>query len=529
MAGRIAIDFGTANTVLANWDSVRQQGLVYPLSDYARFVQMNDEQVSVVPSLIHFGANGQNWYGNQVLARNLAQSNRSFQWMKRYISMRSPATRKIDERQISNHEAAEDFLTKIITTLKSDLSLTEEEEIAFTVPVEAFEHYENWLLGVAQRAGLKRVRFIDEPSAAALGYSTRMFPEEACLVFDFGAGTLDISIVKQDIAEDTGNARSRVLGKAGTELGGANIDEWLFQEIISQNGYSDKDPEVQQISRLLLSEAEALKERLSFQEKSSLTVMNPMTGSVISCDYTRAQLETLLENKDAYALIDRTLRRAMADARERGFDVENIKTVLMVGGCSQIPSVQSTLKRIFGKDKVKIERPLDAIARGAASFISGQSFDDYIQHDYAIRHKNLSTNQYEYRTLVRKGSPYPSSGPIAQLKVKAVNNSQEEFIMQIFEIGDKSSGHASGFELFFDETGNARLSAVSAADLEQRQMFWINEKNRTLLTANPPAMQGVERFEVTFSIDSNRRLLISSKDIKTGFQIYQDFPVVKLN
>lgn len=527
MAGRIAIDFGTANTLVANWDSVRQQGLVYPVAEYSRFVQMNDEQVSLIPSLIHYGASGQNWYGNQVLARNLAQSGRSFQWMKRYISMRSPATRKIDERQISNYDAAEEFLAKIISSLKDEVNL-EEEEIAFTVPVEAFEHYENWLLGVANRAGAKKVRFIDEPSAAALGYSTRMFPEEACLVFDFGAGTLDVAIVKQD-PNETGNSRCRVLGKAGIELGGSSIDEWLFQDIIAQNGYTDKSPEVHQISRMLLAEAEALKERLSFQEKSSLTVMNPMTGSVISCDYTRGQLESLLENKDAYALIDRTLRRAMSDARERGFDAENIKTVLMVGGCSQIPSVQSTLKRIFGKDKVKLERPLDAIARGAASFISGQSFEDYIQHDYAIRHKNPVTNQYEYRTLVRKGSPYPSSGAIAQLKIKAVNSGQEEFIMQIFEIGEKNRGQSDGFELYFDDVGNARLNAVSAADIEQRNSFWVNENNRTFLTANPPAIQGAERFEVTFTIDRNRRLLLSSKDLSTGFLIHQDFPVVKLN
>lgn len=528
MAGRVAIDFGTANTVIANWDNVRQQGFAYPLNEYCRFLPMNDEQVAVIPSLIHYGTNAQSYIGNEVHSRNLLQSPRTFQWMKRYISMRSPASRRLDDRSVSVYDAAEDFLIRVIQAADKELNIAN-EEVAFTVPVEAFEHYENWLLSVTQKAGLQKVRLIDEPSAAALGYSTRMFPEEACMVFDFGAGTLDVSIVKQDPSASPGTERCRVLGKAGTEIGGSTIDEWLYEEIISHNGYTEKDTEVQQISRFLLTECEALKEKLSFQEKASLTVMNPLTGAVISADYTRSQFENMLENKDAYATIDRTIRRALADSRERGFDVDDIKMVLMVGGCSQIPSIQSTLKRIFGSKKVKMDRPLDAVARGAASFIGGRSFDDYIQHDYAIRHRNSKTQRYEYRTLVKKGSTYPSDGPIDTIKVKATQNGQEEFIMQIFEIGDKANKHQDGFELFFDETGTARLNAVSAEDMDQRNMFWINERNRTLLTAKPPAMEGQERFEVSFSIDQNRRLLITTRDLLSGHLIHSDYPVVKLH
>lgn len=526
MPGRIAIDFGTSNTVVANWDTVRQVGISYPMGEYGRFVKMSDELVSVVPSLIHYGADGKRWYGNQVIQRNLAHSGRSFQWMKRYISMRSPSTRKIDDKQVSNAEAADDFLSKIISTLQSDIDLSE-EEIALTLPVEAFEHYENWLLAVAQKAGLSRLRFIDEPSAAALGYSTRMFTDEACLVFDFGGGTLDISIVRQENPGETGQ-RCRVLGKAGTELGGSTIDEWLYQEVVQANGHTANDPEIQQISRLLLAECETLKERLSFQDNASLTVMNPISGSVISSEFTRAQLETMLENKNAYAAIDRTIRRALTDARERGFNEDNIKAVLMVGGCSQIPSVQSLLKRVFGKDKVRLDRPLDAIARGAASFISGKTFDDYLQHDYAIRWLNPNSKQYEYRTLVKRGSPYPSQGLVAKITIKAVLHGQEDFMMQIFEMSDSAKDAANLVELFFDESGNARLNTISSDEVENRRMFWINQQNKTFLKADPPALKGQARFEVSFSVDANRRLLISARDISTGTLIHQDFPVVRL-
>ena len=96
MAGRLAIDFGTSNTVLANWDQIRQQGAAFPLLNYGRFLKIGDERVSLIPSLIHYQSDGNILYGNQVVQRNLTNSQRTFQWMKRYISLRSPAARKID-------------------------------------------------------------------------------------------------------------------------------------------------------------------------------------------------------------------------------------------------------------------------------------------------------------------------------------------------------------------------------------------------------------------------------------------------
>ena len=531
MAGRLAIDFGTSNTVIANWDSMKQTGIIYPLPEYGRFLQVQSERICLIPSLVHIGAAGKFWYGQQVLQRNLGNSPRTFQWMKRYIAMRNPSARNIDGKSVNYFEAAEEFLSKIISSTIAEMQI-EDEEVAFTVPVEAFEHYENWLYSTAQKAGIKRIRFIDEPSAAALGYSAKLFSNQAYLVFDFGGGTLDVSIVKQEEALEAGEpGRSRVLGKAGTDFGGSTIDEWLYQDVLSLNALSEQDPEVEQISRLLLSECEALKEKLSFLEEADLTVMNPLSGSVIAAHYSRQKFEELLEKKDAYQKIDQTIRRAMNAARERGFDEEDIKVVLMVGGCSQIPSVQTALKRIFGRDKVKIDHPLDAVARGAAAFVAGQRFDDYLQHDYAIKYLNTSTNTYEYRPIVRRGTTYPSDS-LAKLVVKATGNYQSRLGLLIYEMG--ANGAASkksqvGMEIFFDETGNARLTTVSEQEHESRSLFCINEKNPTFLDADPPAFKGESRFEVTFSIDANRRLLITTRDLKEDKIVHQNYPLIKLN
>ncbi len=529
MAGRLAIDFGTSNTVVAVWDETRQEGVPLHIPDYGYFHQRGDEQFSVVPTLIHYAENRSRWIGGQIIQQDLYDSNRTFRWMKRYISNRSPISQNLNGKKISYYDAGKDFLSAVLLFAAEELNL-QDEEIALTVPVESFEHYENWLADVSEAVGMPRFRIIDEASAAALGYGAHIQPGDVYLIFDFGGGTLDVSVVliEEDERAQIGR-RCRVLGKAGAEIGGAIIDQWLFQEILRQNGCQDYDEEVRQLSRSLLVECEQIKERLSSHERAEITVTHPQSGAELSAEFTRSQLEDLLDEHDTFRTIDRTIRRALQRAHERGYDEEHIKAVLMVGGSSQIPSIRKTVKRIFGKERVMLNRPLDAVARGAAAFIAGVDFYDHIQHDYAIRHVNREKGGYDYRVLVERGTPYPTQEALDSFTVKAAYDGQTQLGIAIYEVGEqtrRSGGPA--MELVFDPSGAARLSATSPEEEESRSYFWMNEHNPTFLSASPPAKQGEARFEVAFTIDGNKRLLITTRDIQKDQTILQDYPVVKL-
>jgi molecular chaperone DnaK (HSP70) len=323
--------------------------------------------------------------------------------------------------------------------------------------------------------------------------------------------------------------RCRVLGKAGTELGGMVLDSWLFQEVLRRNNRHDSDDDVRRLSRALLMECERAKERLSGSERAEVSVMDPDSGGLLGADFTRAEFEELLDRNDAFTRIDATIRRALNMARERGYSEESLRAVLLVGGSSLIPSVQRTVQRIFGRDKVMLHRPLDAVARGAAAFVAGVDFYDHIQHDYAIRFVNPTRGDYDYRTLVKRGTPYPTSDPVARLEVKATYDGQPQLGIAIYELGEQRSREASGpVELVFDPSGAARVVAVTAADEEKRTHFWVNEGCPTFLLADPPARQGEARFEVEFGIDGNKRLLITARDLVSGQLTHKDYPVVKL-
>jgi len=530
MSGRLAVDFGTSNTVLAVWDEARREGIPLFIPEYCRRFQQGQDWISVSPSLIHYAGDERQWVGDQVLSNNLYHSPRTFRWMKRYISNRSPIKINLDGREITPFEAGRDFLSTLLVFAAQELNL-QDEEVAFSAPVEAYEHYENWLAGVAETAGITRFRLIDEPSAAALGYGAHIQPGNVYLIFDFGGGTLHASVVLMEAEESArGGRRCRVLGKAGKSIGGTSIDQWLFQEVLNQNSLHDSDPEVRRISNALLVECERVKETLSFEDSASFSVMNPETGSVLAARFTRADFETLLDRHELYTEIHHTVRSALNSARERGYDENAIQSVLMVGGSSQIPSVRRALKQIFGRDKVLSDRPLDAVARGAAAFVAGVDFYDHIQHNYAIRYINPQKGDYDYHTIVEKGTPYPTLEPVARLAVKASYDGQKQLGIAIFEIGDSHPQQSDNtVELVFDPNGAARVIQLTPHEKEQRAFFWMNENSPTFLHAEPPGKKGEPRFDVEFKIDSNKRLTLTARDRMNGMLIHQDYPVVKLS
>jgi molecular chaperone DnaK len=528
--GRLGIDFGTSNTVLAVWDDAQKDGRPWAPGDLSRTLPSGGEDVPVVPSIIHFASTGEQWLGQQVKARNLYESAGTFCWMKTAISRRNPSVVRVDGRNITQADAGRDFLSQVLALAANDLVIGD-EEVAFTVPVESFEHYTEWLGGVAEAAGIKRYRFIDEPSAAALGYGAHIQPGNVYAVFDFGGGTLDVAIVRIEHDEDSGGGRKcRVLGKAGEELGGSIIDQWLFNEVLKRNQKHASDDDVRQLSREMLVRCEEAKERLSSNEEAEVSVMNPETGAMIETLFTRSEFEGLLDERGAFDSINKTIRRALNQAVQRGVSEDDVHSVLMLGGSSLIPCVQKAVQGFFGQERVRLDRPLDAVARGAAAFVAGVDFYDHIHHDYAVRWVNPAKSDYEYRAIVPRGTAYPSKEAVARLSIKATYEGQKKLGIAIFEMGDtpRGSGNEQPVEFVFDPTGAARMRTVSVDEADRRARFWMNEHSPTFLEADPPGKPGEARFQVEFSIDGNKRLLITARDLRTQKLVLKDYPVVKL-
>jgi molecular chaperone DnaK len=528
VAGRLAIDFGTSNTRAAVWDEALGEArplFVPDVSLMAKSPGLDGELIDVpyVPSLISFSGK-QAWIGRQVRDRGLTDAAGTFRWMKRYIANRLEVPRRFDGRSVKISEAGADFLVRVIVYASEAVGLGD-EEVAFTIPVEAFEHYQEWIGRVCETAGISRYRLLDEASAAALGYGLHLRADAAYMVFDFGGGTLDVSVVRIE-PEASGAKRCTVLGKSGADLGGTTIDQWLYRDMLAANGKDAED--VRHLSGLLLREVERAKEALSTTDRAEIVVADPRTGEVLTAEYSRSRLDDLLEQNGLFETVEATVNRALADARERGYDRDHIEAVLLVGGSSLIPSVRRAARQMFGS-RVKTHRPLDAVALGAAAFVSGVAFYDHVQHEYSLRYYHREKGEHEYLTIVPAGTSYPSDGAVAQVMVKASYDDQEYLGLDIYEIGRRESfagGDGPVLDLIFDPTGAARFKKREEPDVRSR--FWINENCPTFIRAQPRAKRAEKRFPVQFSVDGNKRLCVTVRDALTGEMLMRNHPLIKL-
>ena len=525
----LSIDFGTSNTRAALWDE--NTAIARPL--FIRDISMDSSQrttdyevieVPFIPSLISY--DGKHiWIGKQVFDHGLLGSNGTFRWMKRYIANRLDLPRKLEGKSIRYSDAGRDFLVHLLAHAQS-LAQIDEAEVAFTLPVEAFEHYQDWLAQVCESAGIRRFRFLDEASAAALGYGIKGKSGDICMVFDFGGGTLDVSIVRMDESAK-GYRKCHVLGKGGADIGGTTIDQWLYRDFILRNG---KSPEaVSHFSGTILTSIQEAKESLTCLDYVDLEIRDPESGECLCAHYSRSALEDLMEERGMFETINRAIDRALLDAGERGYDADSIHEVLLVGGSSLMPCVQRAVRQRFGK-RVRSHRPLDAVALGAAAFLGGVELYDHIQHKYALRYYNRAKGKHDFLTVVESGTPYPTREPVRQVTICASYDDQEHLGLEVYEISPEDGVSVRGdtkFDLIFDPSGSVRFQERENND-DGLRFFWINEKCPTFVQASPPALRGEKRFPVSFTVDSNKRLCVTVRDMKTGRLLMKDEPLIKL-
>lgn len=526
---RVSIDFGTSNTVIACWDEGQGSARVREIPGWSRPCNAEPRSTPVIPSLIHYGGEEARWIGQQVHDRGLLDSPSTVRWMKHYISTRSPVRVPLPGGSRSYREVGADFLQAILSSILPAQGC-EEIEAVFPVPVESFEHYQDWIISLAGSAGIGRVRVVDEATAAAVASGFTLIPGEVFMLFDMGGGTLDVSVVRLEDKGDSPGRRCRVLGKAGDDIGGMRMDQWIFGEVWERCISTCDERSRKALSRPLLSACERAKEALSLGEETEISAC---TGTHDRCElsipYTRTEFERLMEEKGVFPRLNAVIQRALQGAYSRGFAEDDLAGVVMVGGCSQIPAIKKALEYRFGRQNVRHAHPLETVARGAAACAAEIDLDDHVQHDYALRFWNPRSAEHEYRILVRQGDPYPSIRPVARLLVRATYDGQSQLGVPIFEMG-KARGNArsSQRELVSEPGGGVRLMDIPDDEQAGTHAFWMNENAPFFITANPPAARDESRFELSFSLDGNKRLLVTARDNRTGQVVVKDQPVVRL-
>ncbi|MBP7053730.1 MAG: Hsp70 family protein [Phycisphaerae bacterium] len=543
---RIGVDFGTGNTVIAIFnealgrvETLQIPGITTPMR-YRLGPNAPEQIVHATPSLVYY-SDKERLIGDQVLSRGLAEHNDTFRWMKRAIAQGNKRRKKTAQGFRSAAEAGTDFLTLLLNYASDRLDFAN-DEFTFTAPVEAFETFQDWLRTVAESLGIKRFRMLDEPTACVLGYHGAARKDEHFLAFDFGCGTLDVSIVKLDLAS-VQDRKAIQLGQAGRDLGGMNLDHWLAEDFCRRHNLGESDR--RDLEAVILRRAEEAKIALSDpnQSEADMTVPRERGGQVRmlkttyhrccprcrpgapghTCSDSDGCLGCLLTTndflKETHETLDHTLENAAVKA---GVRRDSIVKVLVTGGTSLVPSVGELLRGYFD-GRVELQSPFDAVASGACRGVVAP----ILQHDYAIESYRQENKEYEFKPLFKIGTDYPTRREAVKLWARGSYDGMTRIGLKIFEV---SRVKRRKLETSLVDDGGVFVPEPQSRVATEFQYVCLNCGNPTFILADPPVnlQRDQKRFLCSFWVDGHRRLLVTVLDNFHGKILMQDHPVVRL-
>ncbi|GAB4233915.1 MAG: Hsp70 family protein [Stanieria sp.] len=526
-----AIDFGTSNTVVARWNSATDAAETVKLSGLSQLLANNPP---LIPSLVYVedASQGKVILGQTVRDRGLDQTNdnRFFRSFKRGIGTEIQGfLPELDEQLVTFEQVGEWFLKQLIEQLQADCQANL-QSLVLTVPVDSFEAYRLWLTDICHSLEVEQIRILDEPTAAALGYGAA--EQELILVVDFGGGTVDLSLVQLSkqaqqtqgfilkwgqkfLGESSSQKKitARVLAKAGQNLGGTDIDHWLVDYFAATEGLTK--------SSLTTRLAEKLKIQLSTQPEASEVYFNDETLESYELNLDRSGLEKILQEQQFFAQLDDLMTQVLQQARRNGIEKTDINAVLLVGGTVQMPAVQNWIKQYFDEDKIRCDRPFDAIATGALAIVQGIQVQDFLYHSYGIRYWNRKQNCHSWHPIIQAGQPYPMAQPVELVLGASVEN-QPSIELIIGEMGVNNVG----VEVYFD---GDRLITRSTND-QTMTVKPLNDKAgaRTIARLEPLGNPGSDRVKISFWVDQERYLRLSVEDLLTQTMLLNNQIVAEL-
>ena len=377
----------------------------------------------------------------------------------------------------------EEISAMVLAKLKADAEakLGEKvEEAVITVPAYFDDSQRQATKNAGEIAGLKVKRILNEPTAAALAYGLNRQKNEKIVVYDFGGGTFDVSVL--EVGDDTVEVKAT---GGDTHLGGDDFDKRVIEYLVGEYKKTDGVDLAKDALALqrLKEAAERAKHELSgaFETEINLPYITSDASGPrhFLLKLTRAKLEELVRD-----LIDRSVQILGKTVKEAGLDVSAINEIILVGGQTRMPAMQEAVKKYFGKEPHKNLNPDEVVAIGAAAqagILQGE-VKDVLLLDVTPLSLGIETLGGVMTRIIEKNTTVPTAK--SQVFSTAADNqpSVEIHVLQ----GERPMA-----------TDNKTLA-------------------RFILDGIPAASRGTPQVEVTFDIDANGILSVSAKDKATN-------------
>jgi molecular chaperone DnaK len=481
MSKIMGIDLGTTNSVMAIMEG--EKPVIIP----------NNLGERLTPSVVGFTEEGEILIGKRAKKAAVLHPHRTIASVKRHMGTNYRV--QIDEKEYTPQEIS----SMIIQKMKHDMENYLGEEVTqavITVPAYFTDAQRQATRDAGEISGLNVRRIIDEPTAAAISYGLDKEEDQILMVFDLGGGTFDVSII-----EVVSGVFQVLAIKGNNMLGGDDFDqrivEFLLESFQEQEGVDLSDDAV--ALQKMKDAAEEAKIELSEVQKTNILIeaitMTDKGPLTLDVDLTRAKFEDLIHD-----LVESTVKPTLAAIEDAGLTAEDVTNILLVGGSTRIPLVQQSVRKVLDREPRKDVNPEECVALGAAiQSMLLASLDDELEQTAADRMQadgpvivhltpfslGVGLVNDQYGVIIEKNSTYPTQ---AKDQFTTTRDFQTAISFPVYE-GEEQVASANTF------LDMLRIDGIT------------------------PAPRGVPRVEVTFTLNQDRILEATARDVATGNEV----------